>query len=171
MKSIRTRLITTLICLAIIPLLFLGAVLTWQYYIVEIAQVKSFQKKLTAQASENVAIFLHEQEDKFTSLLKRNYFPDMSVEEQKKALLTFLTTSRDSKHGYVFDEISLLDNKGNEVFTVSRIHLIKNKQMIDWSDVVDDPIALESFLKGGLHYSSVSFNEMTGEPLMRLSVP
>ena len=171
MKSIRTRLIATLICLAIVPLLFLGAVLTWQYYVVEIEQIKTFQKKLTFQASENLAIYLHEQEDKLTSLLKRSYLPDMQVEEQKKALLTFLTTSRDTKHGYIFDDISVLDSAANEIFAVSRIHLVKGKQFIGWSDEMNQPLPLEMFSKGKLHYSPVFYREKTGEPLLKISVP
>ena len=84
--SSQAKLIATFINLAIIPLLLLGGVLIWQNYVIEINQIKESQAKNTELASENINLFLHEQENKILTLIRTHYLPGMSVKEQKTEL-------------------------------------------------------------------------------------
>jgi signal transduction histidine kinase len=168
MNSIRTKLITTFISLVIIPLVFLGVVLTWQNYTVEINRIKESQLRKTELASENISIFLHEQENKILSLTRMHYFPEMSREEQKAELSKFLSISKDKDHGYVFDNIILLDQKGQQSFKVSRTHLARKDTVSDWTD---SELFTEPLATGTIFYSAIFFSEHTGEPMLDMSVP
>jgi len=168
MNSIRAKLVTTFISLAIIPLMILGGVLIWENSVVEIDRIKVSQQRKTALASENIAIFLHEQENKILSLLRMHYFPEMPVEEQKKELSKFLSISKDKEHGYIFDNIILLDLKGRELFRASRTNLVKDDTAADWTD---SELLTESLATETVFYSSIFFSEDTGEPMLDMSVP
>ena len=166
--SIRSRLITFVISLAVIPLLLLGGVLIWQDYIVDIEQIKESQKRKTILASENIFLVLHEQENKILTMLKMHYFPDMSQEEKRHELSKFLSIAKDKEHGYVFDNLILLDANGRESQRVSRTHLVRNNDIADWAQS-------EQFTKsvstGDIFYSHIFFSEHTGEPVLNMSVP
>jgi signal transduction histidine kinase/CheY-like chemotaxis protein len=166
--SIRSRLITIFISLAIIPLLLLGGVLIWKNYTVDIEQTKESQKRKTILASENIFLVLHEQENKILTLLKMHYFPDMPQEEKRHVLSKFLSIAKDKEHGYIFDNLILLDANGRESLRVSRTHLVTSNDIADWAQS-------EQFTKsvstGDIFYSQVFFTEHTGEPVLNMSVP
>ncbi len=166
--SIRARLIATVVGLAIVPLLLLGAVLSWQSFLVEETQLKEFQKKLTALASESLSLLFHEREQTLISMMRSHYSLDMSLDEQIQVVSTFLSASKDEEHGYVFDEIAMLDAQGNELFAVSSSHSTTGRTRRDWSiaNKFRSP-----FMTGKIHYGPVRFAELTGEPLMEWSLP
>ena len=168
MNSIRTKLLTTLVSLAIIPLVILGGVLIWENAIVEIDRIKASQQRKTELASENISIFLHEQENKILSLTRMHYFPEMSEEEQKAEFSKFLSISKDKEHGYIFDNIILLDQKGQELFRVSRTHPAGANTVADWTD---SELFTEPLATGTIFYSTIFFSEQTGEPMLDMSVP
>jgi len=166
--SIRTRLITIFISLAIIPLLLLGGVLIWQNYVVELEHIKESQYRKTILAAENISLFLHEQENKILSVVKLYYFPEMSHEQKRQALSKFLTTAKDTEHGYIFDNLILLDTDGSESMRLSRTDLVRGNDIADWkkADLFNKPISTKA-----IYYSSISFSELTGEPILYMSVP
>ena len=143
-------------------------VLIWQNYIVELEHIKNSQKNKTVLASENIALFLHEQENKILTLLRMNYLPDMSINEQREELSKFVSTAKDEEHGYIFDNIILLDAKGHESIRISRTHLVRATNVADWtqSKLFTEPLA-----SGDIFYSPIFFSEHTGEPLLDMSVP
>ena len=166
--SIRSKLITIFISLAVIPLLMLGGVLIWQNYIVELNQIKESQSRKTILASENISLFLHEQENKILTLLRMHYFPGMTKEEQRMELSKFVSIAKDKEHGYIFDNIILLDARGQEYIRVSRTHLVGTGSLADWtqSELYTEPIAT-----GEIFYSPIFFSQDTGEPILNMSVP
>ena len=168
LNSLRSKLITIFISLTIIPLLLLGVFLIWQNYIVQIDQTKESLQRKTELASENVSIFLHEQENKILTLIRTHHIPDMPLEERKAHLAKFLSTSKDEKHGYIFDNIILLDTDGREVLNVSRTQLAQTDQSRGWtgSELFNMPMST-----GSVFYSPIFFNETTGEPVLEMSVP
>ena len=83
LDSIRSRLITIFISLTVVPLLLLGGVLIWQNYVVQLEQIKESQQRKTILASDNISLFLHEQENKILTFLRMHYFPDLSHEQQR----------------------------------------------------------------------------------------
>ena len=168
LNSIRSKLITIFISLTLIPLVLLGVFLIWQNYIVQIDQTKESLQRKTELASENVSIFLHEQENKILTLIRTHHIPDMPLEEQKAHLVKFLSTSKDEKHGYIFDNIILLDIDGREIFNISRTQLAQEEQSRDWQE---SQLFKEPKSSGAIFYSPIFFNETTGEPVLEMSVP
>jgi len=166
--SIRSKLVTIFISLAVLPLLLLGGVLIWQNYVVEINQIKEYQKGKTILASENISLFLHEQENKILTLLRMHYFPDMSNAEKHEELSKFVSTAKDERHGYIFDNIMLLDEKGRESIRVSRTHLVSSDIDVDWTS---SPLFIEPIATGDIYYSPIFFSEQTGEPILNMSLP
>jgi signal transduction histidine kinase/CheY-like chemotaxis protein len=166
--SIRSKLIIIFISLTLIPLVLLGVVLTWQNYILELNQIKQSQSRKTILASENISLFLHEQENKILTLLRMHYFPDMSKEEQRQELSKFVSIAKDKEHGYIFDNLTLLDDKGHEYIGVSRTNLVNTVNLVDWtiSELYSEPIAT-----GEIFYSPIFFSQDTGEPILNMSVP
>jgi signal transduction histidine kinase/CheY-like chemotaxis protein/HAMP domain-containing protein len=166
--SIRARLITTFMSLAVIPLVLLGVVLIWQNYIVEIDHIKKSQQLTTELTAENISTFLYEQEHKILTLIKTYYLPDLSVKEQKAQLSKFLSISKDYEHGYVFDNIILLDANGQESIRVSRTHLAKTNDRTEWSnsELFSKPIST-----GSIYHSPVFFSDNSGEPVLNIGVP
>jgi signal transduction histidine kinase len=168
LDSIRSKLITIFISLTIVPLLVLGVVLIWQNYIVEVNRTKKSLQQKTELAAENVTIFLHEQENKILSFLRTYHLPDMSLEEQKAHLAKFLTTSKDMSHGYIFDNIIVLDGDGGEILQVSRTHLVKRHAL----PIRAEPELYNKALQTGkIYYSSISFSKVTGEPVLETYAP
>ena len=167
-KSIRTWLITPLILLFIVPLVLFGTVFSWQNYEIEKEQVERLQKKLTVLAAENMSAFIHEHELIIQSMLRTNYLPGMSRTQQKELLAKFLTSVRNEKHGAVFNTISLLDNQGKEVLLVSRTELEKEEDLGSRSGADEFLIPVKT---GAFYYGPVNFDEKTGEPFIRMSVP
>lgn len=169
--SIRNRLIKTFVSLALIPLLFLGGILTWQNYAADVKQVKYFQQKIAAQQASIISNIIHEQENKILSLLLRNYLPGMSKTEIEKAFSIFLSASKDRIHGDVFDQIVFLDEKGKAVVSVSRTIPSWESNLRDWMESTDFIVPSKPSPDNDLRYSLVHFIGQTGEPLLRLSIP
>ena len=168
LNSIRSKLITIFISLTVVPLLLLGVVLIWQNYIVEVDRTKIALQQKTELVAKNITIFLHEQENKILTFLRTFNLPGTSLDEQRAHLEKFLTTSKDQTHGYIFDDIILLDTTGREILAVSRTHLIKRQE---------HPIRINPELygkameTGTIYYSSIFFSATTGEPIIDAYVP
>jgi len=167
-NSIRKRLITFIIGLAILPLILLMVVLTFQNLITQRNQVEQFQKELTILASRNIAFFLHEQRNKIDTLIKTNYLPDMTCEEQAGTINKFLSFSKSEEYGFIFNEIAMLDNKGKECVRLSRSHHISSEALEDLSNSKEFTVP---FRNGYDYYSPIYFDDLTGEPLIKISVP
>ncbi len=167
-NSIRAWLVTPLITLFVVPLLLLGAGLSWHNYGAEKEQIKLLQLKLTHLAADNVSIFLHEQEVRINSMLGSNYLPDLPLDQQRQMLTRFLRAIKDEKHGAVFSAISLLDDQGREVVRISNTALVDQDDLLnmDETDEFRRPATT-----GQAYYSPIYFDALTGEPMMKISVP
>lgn len=167
-NSIRNKLITSVVCLAIVPIFIIGAILSWQNFIAQKKQMKELQEALTLKLSENLSLFMHEQELKIVSFLKANYLPDFTLEQRSNSLLKFLSSSSDDWHGHVFNDIALLDVSGREVVRHSRIRLFTAADLADRSNA---EAFLVPFRTGEIYYGPVYFDEISGSPLMKIAVP
>ena len=168
LNSIRSKLITIFISLTIFPLLLLGVVLIWQNYIVEVDRTKIALQQKTELVAKNITIFLHEQENKILTFLRTFNLPGTSLDEQRAHLEKFLTTSKDQTHGYIFDDIILLDTTGREILAVSRTHLVKGQEHLIR---INPELYSKAMKTGTVYYSSIFFSETTGEPILDAYVP
>ena len=167
-NSIRNRLITAFVCLAIVPLLLLGVVLPWQNFLVQKEQVKTLQQELTVQAAKNIFAYLHEQEHRLQALLKANYLPEMSADQQTSVLYKFLTAATVENYGYVFNEITLLDPGGKELVRISRLSPVSSGDLSDRAGAAEFIIPAG---RGEDYYGPIYSDKLTGESMMTISMP
>ncbi len=167
-NSIRVWLLTPLIILFVVPLLVLGAVLSWRNYVTEKDQIKSQQLQLTHLAADNLSTFLFEQQHRIQTMLHTNYLPDLSLAQQKGLLTRFLRAIKDDQHGAVFSTISLLDPQGRERVRISKLALIQPDDLLNMAAA--DEFTIPS-ATGQPYYSPVYFDALTGEPMVKISVP
>ena len=167
-NSIRVWLITPLIALFVVPLLLVGAILSWQNYVAGKEQIKSLQLKLTNLAADNVSTFLHEQEVRIDSMLNTNYLPDLSLSQQQSMLTRFLRSVKDEQHGAVFSTIALLNPQGRELLRISDRIIVRQNDLLDMAATDEFSIPAAT---GKPYYSPVYFNNQTGEPTLKVSVP
>lgn len=167
-NSIRVWLITPLISLFVVPLLVLGAIFSWQNYVAGKDQIKSLQLKLTHLAADNLSVFLSEQEHRIHTMLNTNYLPDLPLAQQKILLNRFLRSIKDERHGAVFNTISLLDSQGNERLRISKSALILQDDLQNLASADEFTIPATT---GQPFYSPVYFDAVTGEPMLKISIP
>ncbi|MDH4316974.1 MAG: ATP-binding protein [Desulfobulbaceae bacterium] len=166
--SIRNRLITAIICLVFFPVFLQGIIVTWQSFYLHKEIVLEFQQELSDQTSQNIYNFLQEQENKMYTILRINYFPDMSYEEQKNVLSKWLVLAETGSYRNVFKEISYIDQSGSERVKVSRNRYVGKEEL---SERRKGQEYLFPTNNDEAYYSPVFFDAITGEPLMRISVP
>lgn len=167
-NTIRKRLLRSLIFLAIVPLLLMGIILSWQSFTVQKTQGEELQHELTKQVARNLAFYFHAQEHKLYTLLKTNYLPGMSREQQSLLLSKFLFASKKDVHGHVFNEAALLDKVGREIARQSLFRLLTEDDLHDRSETDEFLVPLQT---GKSYYGPVFFDEETGRPGMIMSVP
>lgn len=167
-RSIRNWLITTLIQIALIPLLAVGVIMFMYDYLVERKHIIEFQESATVLVTKNISLFLHEQEQKIHSFLKANYLPDMSAKQQSDALLLFMFTSIDLTHGRIFENVTLLDNKGKVVVFHSMAQTFTDSQMSDMTETNEFLIPLHT---EKTYCSPAYFDETTAKALIKIAVP
>ncbi|MDH3346579.1 MAG: cache domain-containing protein [Desulfobulbaceae bacterium] len=166
--SLRNRLVATIVCLVFFPIFLQSIILPWQGFNVHKKEIISFQQELANQASQNIYNYFQEQENKINTILRINYIPDMSYEEQKLFLSNWLVLTGTGVYRNVFKEISYIDNSGMEKVRVSRIRYVGQEDLVSRAD---SPEFIYPIRKGETYFGSVYFDGITGEPLLKLSVP
>src|SRR5260370_21020972 len=123
-NSIRARLIITLIGLAVVPLLSVGAILAWQGFATQRDQVLSVQHQVAVRASVQVSDLLQELENELQLTIRIKGFKGQTTDQQKSTL-SLLLASRNA-----FDRIFLLDNTGQELVGVARGGVITASDLV-----------------------------------------
>jgi signal transduction histidine kinase/CheY-like chemotaxis protein len=167
-NSIRGRLALALVILSILPLLLLGAILSWEDYTVLLQQAKESQRRLMTLVSNRMIFFLHEFESSLVSVVRTTDLMDMKQDEQYLTLSKLLFSAMDREHRDVFKSLALLDGKGIKLVHVSREKIFSGDNSEDRSGTEEFIVPVKS---GEIYYSPVSFDERTGEPFMKISVP
>ncbi|MCK4837873.1 MAG: sigma 54-interacting transcriptional regulator, partial [Desulfobulbaceae bacterium] len=110
----------------------------------------------------------HEQEVRIDSMLGSNYLPGLPLEQQRQLLSRFLRAIKDEKHGAVFSAISLLDDQGREVVRISDTTLVDQDDLLNMAEADEFTMPATT---GQSYYSPIYFDVLTGEPMMKISVP
>jgi PAS domain S-box-containing protein len=167
-NSIRRLLIISLIILSITPVFLLSGILSWQSYTVQKLQVEEIQKRQSILALDKISSFIHEQEIALGAAVKTFNLIEMDHEEQYRILAKLLSSAGDSQHRDIYSSITLLDSKGKELAAVSRSLFITDADLGERSRADEYLVPVNS---GEIYYSPVFFNEQTGEPYLKISVP
>jgi hypothetical protein len=132
-NSIRGRLTLALVALSILPLLLLGAILSWENYTVLLDQATDAQRRLTLLVSNRMSFYIHEFESSLLSVVRTTDFMNMKSDQQNLALSKLLFSAMDKEHRDAFKSLSLLNSKGMELAYVSREKITTGAQLEDRS--------------------------------------
>jgi hypothetical protein len=160
-NSIHTRLTVAFIGLAIGPLLLVGGVLAWLSFTVQGRQALDLQDEVARRVSAQVMAFFGELEIQLRLVGQVQGLQDLDRDEQRRILAGLLS------YQDVFEELILLDSKGNEHVHLSRLSLLP----ADLGDHSGDDAFLIPYTTGEVYYSPVRFDETTGEPSMIIAIP
>jgi len=167
-KSIRKLLILSLIILSITPVILLSGFLSWQSYVVQEIQIKDVQRMKSQLAVEKISSYIHEQETALRAAVKTFNLIGIDRKERYLILSKLLSLPGDIEHRDIYNRITLLDNKGKELASVSRSQFLTEADLGDRSKADE---FITPFKTKETYYSPVYFNEQTGEPYLNISVP
>lgn len=161
-RSIRTRLVVAFVALATLPLILVGAVLTWQSLETQQMQTIAIQRQVAQRAATQVASFIQDREGELRILIQVRGLRDLSYDQLNSVLSQLLSVQR------AFDEVTLLDREGREMGRVSRHELFTAADLADRSQAPEFMLPTSSH---ETYYGAVWFDPRNGQPLMTIAVP
>ncbi|MBI4682149.1 MAG: HAMP domain-containing protein [Nitrospirae bacterium] len=166
--SIRRRLVISLVLLAIIPLLLLGTLLSWQSFVIQQRQIIELQREKALRVLNQIGSIIHKQEELLSNALTIDYYIlDIGSEKQGRFLSQMLSFSDESRVS-IFNEIALLDSRGQELARESRTSIITPKDLRNRSNAEEFTVPLS---KRQTYYGPVYIDDKTGAPFMLMSIP
>ena len=160
--SIGTRLLLAFVGLAIIPLLVVGVVMSWQSFMAQRQQALELQAETARHAATEVASFINGLEQELRVVARVHHLTKLDPETRHSVL------SRLSSYGDNFEEIALLNDSGQEQVRVSRVEAVTSFDLADRSGEEEYLIPVST---AETYHSPVRFDGVTGEPLMTIAVP
>jgi nitrogen fixation/metabolism regulation signal transduction histidine kinase len=161
--SLRTRLTFSFVVVAVVPLMVAGLALSWRTFVVQREQALILQREVARRVASDTTAFLQGREDELRLMTDLRRLGRLETEQQA-ALLSAMLSFRQN----VYEELSLLNTQGREKIRLSRWERFSSGELRTWSgrDEFEIPKA------GGRTYlSSVSVDDVTGEPSMYISIP
>ncbi len=161
-NNLQTRLTIAFISLAIIPLLLVGLVLGWQSFTAQQAQAITLEQQVTGRISAEIRAFINERENELQLLTSVRGLSELEPKAQTSLLNRLLLSQN------VYEELTLLDNQGQETLRLSRLSIISALDLNNRADTAEFEKVKQA---GETYFSSIKFNEITGEPLMTIAIP
>ena len=144
-------------------MLLMGAILAWQSFTVQKEQAVELQREVARGASTHVTDFIDDVRIRLSTVLE-----DIGSARHDdyghihSNLLRLL-----AKHD-VFEELTLIDGRGQEVDRVSRLEIVSD---IDLGQRSETDEFLVTMARREAYYSAVRFDQESGEPLITIAVP
>lgn len=161
-STIRNRLTYAFVGLSVIPLLLVGIGVVWQIVSVQQTQALLSEEQVARQVARELEEFILSLEADLQSLIQVNSLLNLTPAEQK-ITFTELMAFQDA-----FEELVLLDRRGDEKIRLSRLNIVTDKDLSNRSsanEFVQPTQTLETY------YSAVWFDNISGEPLMTIAIP
>ncbi len=150
------------ISLAVLPLLSLGFLLTWQTFQAEKEHAANMLQETVRRVGAEVSSFINDVASDINVIVHVRGLTDISTEEKKKTLEELLSYQNE------FDDLALLDSTGQEIIRVNRTII---QEAIKLADRSSDNAFLAPASTGKNHFGPVVFSKITGEPHMLIGVP
>jgi len=130
-------------------------------------QTGDLHKEIMKRALNKITFLMHNLEGELRIARKFNNLMEMDRSRQH-SILSKLRSYKDKYYKDVINEISLMDSHGRELVRISRLEVFTDKDLQNRSE--EDLFSVPA--KHGVpYYSTVHFDELTGEPHMLMSVP
>ncbi|RJR19241.1 MAG: HAMP domain-containing protein [Nitrospiraceae bacterium] len=166
--SIRRRLVLSLVLLAIVPLLLLGTLLSWQSYVIQQRQIIELQNEKAGRALVQINSTIYGLEKALYNALNIYLnILDSDISKQRRVLSELLSL-RDEKGTSVFNELTLIDALGQELARESRTSIITPDELVSRATSEEFTAPLSS---RKTYFGPVFIDGKTGVPVMLLSVP
>lgn len=165
--SLRARLITNFIALAIGPLLVVGLIIIWQSFAVQREQALAIQYEIARRASLHIEGFLRHLEDELELIASLEGLLNFSSEHQRQ-LLSHVLTHQYEDYGTVFDRLTLYDAAGRTRVHVSRL---SDDTVSPGRSVRAAPELVDTVTGGATYFGTIRFAPQSNEPLMTVAVP
>ncbi len=159
-RSLRKRLTSAFIGLAVGPLLLVGIVLAGQSFFTQQQQALQLQREVAQRVATQITAFFTELENELRIVNEVQGLQTLDLEKQRNTLSELLF------YQDVFEELTLLDNQGQE-----QIHLGRVSSFYTLGQRAEADEFVIPKTTGETYYSPVRFKETTGEPLMIIAVP
>ena len=160
--SIRVRLTLIFISLAVLPLLSLGFLLTWQSFQAEKQHVIDMLQGTARRVGGEVSSYIYDIASNIDIIVHVRGLSNISIKEKTEVLEELLSYHNE------FDDLALLDSTGQEIVRVNRVILSENMPLTNRS--LDNAFLAPS-TSGKTYFGPVFFSEITGEPYMLIGVP
>ena len=161
-RSILFRLTLAFVGLAVGPLILVGALLAWQSFEYQREEAVGHQQEVAARVRAEVFSFFDKLDRELRALPALHKLRDMSHEQQETLLATLLA------HEKTYQELALLDEKGQEQIRLSDSRMFTARDLRDRSES-DAFLACREGVD--IWYGPVDIEEETGEPFMSMAVP
>ncbi len=136
--------------------------LAWQSFTVQQQQAVALQREVAQRVSTQVTAFIQELESELRTVTQVRGLQGLS-REQQRAILTELQSYQDA-----FEVLTLLDNEGRELVNLSRLEVASSAYLGERAGSDEFEVPKTS---GEVYYGPVRFDEVTGDPLMKIAVP
>lgn len=166
-RGIKRKTAVTVTILVILSLSLLGLAMSVLIFLNEKSRILDLQREVVKYAVNEMSWDIHELEGKLDIISSRD---DLIAQDRKKQhnALSQMLTEKDTRSHDILEELVLLDNKGKELSRVSREKVFVDKDLRDRSKSNEFMIPAES---GEIYYSPISYDEVTFEPRVTMSIP
>ncbi len=162
LNTLRGRLTLIMIILAVLPVVVVGAIITFRAFNVQTDQAEDLQAEAALRVAREIDTFLHKAESDLRLVTEVRGLKDLSIEDQE-AVLSELQTTRD-----IFDEVALLDETGQEIVRLSRREIVTGTDLVSRVDTAEFTVPVTARIA---YFGPVELNLTTGEPLMTIAIP
>ncbi|GAB4580474.1 MAG: hypothetical protein Fur0022_32150 [Anaerolineales bacterium] len=161
MPSIQTRLTRTSIGLALVPLIILGLLVTWQGLIFQ-QEALARQQQIAKQVALEVEGYFASLEEELELVIQLEGGEGLRRQEPFGPLFRVLT------YGAVFEELTYINEAGNELVRETRLGVVSEEELRNRRGEIIFEIP---FTQAANFFSPIQINPATGEPVIDISLP
>ncbi len=169
LKSLRARLTLIMVLLAVIPTLLAGGAATWRGFSAQRQSAQDLQAEVARHVAGDVEQFLtgntRTLEQSLQNAMRAAVSWDPSVSPQNPEEMMLMQAFASNRG---LSELALLNGSGQEIFHQARRRVISPD---DLTNRADDELFRLPATQQQPYYSSVRFEESTGEPLIDIAIP
>lgn len=160
--TVASRLTISYILMAAVPLLIVGAIITFQSSSALQTEALGRQSQTAKRVAEQVETFILNQERELSSVNDLGFLDLLTTNELESVLLRLFTSNN------LYNEIVLTNARGREIIFLSKFATITAEDL-------GSRAGTEAFEQAKAtqetYFSDVAFNETTGEPFMEIGLP
>lgn len=166
-KSIRQRLTSVFVFLALGPLVLVGLLLSWQVYVIQKSEAVKLQLEITKRTINEVTQLTVAVGDNLEAFVLLTGFLE-SDHDTQRAVMAHIQALTFRQNKNVFYEISLLDRTGQELLKESLVRVYLSTELNNRSNEEIFQIPLKQKNK---FYGPVRKDNATGVTMMEIGIP